>query len=139
MNRTALTFVLISLVWTGVMTRPAQAGQTVCGAGDAQSYKRVSKVLTSPELNSFRSTHAITGDSSGLRLLTDSLDQAICEQLNTLVNLGGQGTPAYYTAGGFYFVTAVPQTTATPNRIMSRHVPVVVLDSSLTVRDVLAM
>lgn len=140
MKHITWTIVLLSLIGiSGMLPRPAQAGQTYCEADESRARARVVRVLTSPELSAFRATHSIVADASDLRVLSDERDQAVCQQLNALVGLGGYGRPAYYNAGAFYFVSAVPGANTSPNRIISRAVPVAVLDSALAVVEVLAM
>jgi hypothetical protein len=134
------TLWLLSLIGIcGVLPRPAQAGQADCWADESRARARAARVLTSPELSVFRATHSIAADASDLRVLSDDRDQAVCQQLNALVGLGRHGRPVYYSAGGFYFVSAVPGTNPTPNRIISRPMPVAVLDGAFAVVEVLAM
>lgn len=123
-----------------VIALPPAATQS-CPADSPIARRRLNNLLIAPNHAAFRTRVGISSiDTSHVRVLSDSLDATMCDQLNS--NLSGQGSNnpfTYYAAGGMFFVVqGTDQTTTQPDghTLHNEWARILVLDSSLTVLGV---
>lgn len=131
--RFVLLFAILALI--GVFPLLGGIGdnesRSTCPPGDDSKRDLVVSFLTEEKWADDRSELGISGiDSSQVRLLTDSQDASVCEQIDVIDRKNPpQYEIAYYEAGGYYFV--VTEVITEEGEMYLGQKPFVVLDSDI--------
>ena len=133
-SRFVLLFAILALICVSPLLGARIAdneSRSTCPPGDDAKRDLVVSFLTEEKWADDRSELGISGiSSSQVRLLTDSQDASVCEQIDVIDRKNPpQYEIAYYEAGGYYFV--VTEVITEEGEMYLGQKPFVVLDSDI--------
>jgi hypothetical protein len=99
--RLAVTTLLIAGACAPHLAQPALKARGACPQDDAWARRGVEKFLSSPLLQSERTTAGITPGAHAFHVLTSDRDSATCARLESLA--GGAGQFTFYGSDELFF------------------------------------
>lgn len=134
--------VLLSILLLHAAPLSGSADSRMCPSGSIWHGTIAQNFATQAQYGQVRAETGLGGAAaSTLRLLTDSHDVAVCQQLNALVAPGGaigpsdHGPWAYYSFGGKYLL--VSGTAPAPGSLTTGYDVLAVVDGQFNVLDVI--